>query len=256
MSDPWVKFYPSDWLAGTRGLTAAETGVYITLVAMMYEREEPLDMPVDRLARLCGSTKTNFKKAISVLLDEGRIVQTDSGLWSKRVECELQKRTAKTNNAKSSANARWGKTKQKQGLGDAVASETHMRNGCDGDATRNQKPEYTVPYGTDADGVEQVEIDLPSEPETEHQRATKAVWQRGPAFLAECGVPQGSARSVIGKWLKDSSPQSVFDALADAKKCGTQDPVSYITKALQKPEITGADIQDMVAQIVKEMPKP
>ena len=37
VADPWFKFYPSDWLGGTRGLTAEETGVYITMIAMMYE---------------------------------------------------------------------------------------------------------------------------------------------------------------------------------------------------------------------------
>lgn len=36
--DPWVKFWPSDWLAGTSGLTAAERGVYITILALIYEQ--------------------------------------------------------------------------------------------------------------------------------------------------------------------------------------------------------------------------
>ena len=35
---PWIRFFPSDWLAGTRGMSAVETGVYITLIATMYER--------------------------------------------------------------------------------------------------------------------------------------------------------------------------------------------------------------------------
>lgn len=37
-----IALYPSDWLAGTRGLTPAETGIYITLVCMMYERQADL----------------------------------------------------------------------------------------------------------------------------------------------------------------------------------------------------------------------
>ena len=36
---PWIKFYPSDWLAGTRGMSATEAGVYINLIAMMYESD-------------------------------------------------------------------------------------------------------------------------------------------------------------------------------------------------------------------------
>ena len=37
MSIVHIPFYPSDWLAGTAALSDAEKGVYITLVARMYE---------------------------------------------------------------------------------------------------------------------------------------------------------------------------------------------------------------------------
>ena len=80
MSDsPFFQFYPSDWLAGTRGLTAAETGVYITLVAMMYEAEGPIPNDAKRLARLCGSTPAAFKKCIDGLLATGKLSQDERG---------------------------------------------------------------------------------------------------------------------------------------------------------------------------------
>lgn len=82
MADPWFKFYPSDWLAGTRGLSAAETGVYITLISMMHEREAPLDMDDTRLARLCGLPARNFRRAIEALMDQGKLVKMDGGLWA------------------------------------------------------------------------------------------------------------------------------------------------------------------------------
>ncbi len=63
MSIIHVAFYPSDWLAGTRGLSDAETGVYITLIARMYEMAGPIERDDNRLARLCGSrTKNSFIK--------------------------------------------------------------------------------------------------------------------------------------------------------------------------------------------------
>ena len=55
MSILHVPFYPSDWLAGTRGLSDSETGVYITLIARMYEMAGPIERDDDRLSRLCGS---------------------------------------------------------------------------------------------------------------------------------------------------------------------------------------------------------
>jgi hypothetical protein len=97
---------------------------------MIYEREAPIDMPPERLARLCGCTVTNFRKALATLLAEGKLIETDAGLWNKRAECELEKRTALRTNAKRSAEARWRKTKEKQCKSDATASNPHMRNTC------------------------------------------------------------------------------------------------------------------------------
>lgn len=83
---PYIPFYPSDWLAGTRGLTAAETGVYITLISLMYEREQPIDMPPFRLARLCGCTIPSLSKALATLIEEGKVIETDHGLWSPCID--------------------------------------------------------------------------------------------------------------------------------------------------------------------------
>lgn len=118
---PFIAFYPSDWLAGTRGMSAAETGVYITLIAMMYEREGPLDMDDTRLARLCGASVPAFRKALDVLITEGKIARGDDGLFNRRVGVELEKRAKKRECARDSANARWGKSQQNQQAQDAAA---------------------------------------------------------------------------------------------------------------------------------------
>lgn len=136
MSDsPYFQFYPSDWLAGTRGLTASETGVYITLVAMMYEAEGPIPADLKRLSRLCGSTPVAFKKAVDGLLSTGKLTQDYRGFSNARVEKEIEKRSEKRASASESANARWRKTKQEQRPPDANASNSQcVRNA-------NQKPE-------------------------------------------------------------------------------------------------------------------
>lgn len=130
---PYIPFYPSDWLAGTRGLTAAETGVYITLIAMMYERQEPLKQDAARLARLCGCRLDAFKRALDVLIDEGKITIEDGGLWNARVTKELSRRTEKSHVAAQNAAARWDKHKQNQAPDDADA----MQAQCETDANHN-----------------------------------------------------------------------------------------------------------------------
>lgn len=118
---PWVRFYPSDWLAGTRGLSAVETGIYITLVAMMYERGAPLPDDAPRLARLCGASLPRFQTALQGLLEGRKIVRTPEGLWNLRVEKEQEKRSKIQLNSVSAANKRWEKAQRKQWGPRAVA---------------------------------------------------------------------------------------------------------------------------------------
>ncbi len=153
-----IAFYPSDWLAGTRGMTAAETGVYITLTAMMYERAAPLNMDRPRLARLCGIPAGSFKRVLGALVEDGKIIDGEDGLWSRRVAKELGRASEKTAKAAASANARWASDdreiakvtpqseKQKS---DAYTRENTnenndppMRSQCDGNANQNQNQNH------------------------------------------------------------------------------------------------------------------
>ncbi len=54
-------------------MTAAQMGVYITLIAMMYERAGPVrcdDMP--KLARLCGTSASAMKGLLEDLVSDGK----------------------------------------------------------------------------------------------------------------------------------------------------------------------------------------
>ena len=139
MSDPWVKFYPSDWLAGTSGLTAAERGVYVTIVMLIYENEGPITVDEGRLARRCGTTKAAFKKLFQGLCDEEKLTFEGGKISNKRAEKELCNRAIRSQKAKSSADQRWngqrGKSEQNQDPDNANA----LKKSCARDA--NQKPE-------------------------------------------------------------------------------------------------------------------
>lgn len=131
--NPFFQFYPSDWLAGTRGLTSAETGVYITLIAMMYEAEGPIKNDAKRLSRLCGSTPSAFKKAVDGLVSTGKIVSDERGFFNRRVEIEIEKRSEKRAAASASAKQRWVKTEGKQCPSDADAYNSQ----CERNANQN-----------------------------------------------------------------------------------------------------------------------
>lgn len=112
---PWFQFYPADWLSGTRTLSASETGIYITLIATMYDKREPLKLEPDRLARLCGSTVKKFTEALAKLISEGKIVEGENGLWNDRVAEQLHIFDSKSEKARKANEYRWkNKNEQKQ----------------------------------------------------------------------------------------------------------------------------------------------
>ena len=132
MSIVHIAFYPSDWLAGTRGLSAEETGVYITLICRMYEMAGPIERDDARLARLCGSkSKPAFVKVLEYLISEGKITVTENGLFNERAQKEIEKVISKSSRAKEAAEARWDKKPNKNNKGsDANASTKHMLEPC------------------------------------------------------------------------------------------------------------------------------
>ena len=135
MSGPYVNFYTSDFLGGTSGMTAATKGVYITLLCLMYETEAPLRQDWATHARRCGCTKSAFFKAVAALTDEGKIHETDAGIWSEKCEKHIALRRERTNSASAAAKKRWQKTQQKHGKAGADA----MRAQCQPEP----EPEYT-----------------------------------------------------------------------------------------------------------------
>lgn len=132
MSITHIAFYPSDWLAGTRGLSDAETGVYITLICRMYEMAGPIERDDERLARLCGCrSKSSFVKALTYLIEEGKITEVDGALFNDRAQKEIEKVTSISSKARSAAEERWKKKRNKNNKGsDASASVEHMPQPC------------------------------------------------------------------------------------------------------------------------------
>jgi len=120
---PYVRFFMSDWLSATRGMKANEIGVYFTLLALMYERGEPLPEDYTRLSRQCGCTPKTCESIVSVLMGEGKVYRTEAGLWNKRVQKEFDFRGEKSEVAFKAAEKRWEKPNKNNGYGMQEHSE-------------------------------------------------------------------------------------------------------------------------------------
>lgn len=136
MSITHIQFYPSDWLAGTRGLSAEETGVYITLICHMYDMAGPVERDDDRMHRLCGTgSKKTFQKVLDYLIGEGKITETDGYLCNERVLLEIEKITKVSEKARLAAEVRW---KRKSNKNNGISMRLHTPSICSDDA--NHKP--------------------------------------------------------------------------------------------------------------------
>ena len=127
MTTPWIRFFPSDWLGGTRTLKPVESGIYMTLIMLMYESETPLQENYDRLALVCNTSVSVFKKVLNVLITENKIICTHDGLWNEKVEKEIKNSREKSESARQRISKRWEKKDNKNNdSGDTVVSEQHI----------------------------------------------------------------------------------------------------------------------------------
>ena len=113
-------------------MTAEETGVYITLIARMYEMAGAVERDDERLYRICGcKSKRGFVKILDYLKSEGKVSDVDGMLSNEKVEKIIKKVVEKSSSARDAAQARWDKkTSKNNGDGNADAVQTHMRIEC------------------------------------------------------------------------------------------------------------------------------
>ena len=141
---PFIKFYPSDFLGGTSGLSPAERGCYVTLLCLIYEADGPIERDDTRLSRRCGAPKAAFTRILEALIAEGKITETDGMLSNNRAEKAIVDRTNRTQSGTHAANQRWTaqaeKSQQKQRPNDATA----MRGQCAEVCQPEPEPELDI----------------------------------------------------------------------------------------------------------------
>lgn len=108
-----IPFFPSDWLSGTISLTAAERGVYITLLMSVYENGGRLKEDHVRLARLCGMPTSGFTRALEGLVSQGKIMREDGFLTNERATRVIENVKAKSDSARENIKSRWQKNSVK-----------------------------------------------------------------------------------------------------------------------------------------------
>ena len=160
----WYPFFPTDWLADTRGLDPDAVGVFYTLCMMMLESEGPLKEDTRRLARYCGCKReATFKKVLELLLEDRLLIRVEEGILSERVAKMIEKRAEKSRIKSKAARVRHQKDKQNQGADDADALHPQCNTEADAEAEAEAYPYGERPNGLSPSGDGEPESENPTE---------------------------------------------------------------------------------------------
>jgi uncharacterized protein YdaU (DUF1376 family) len=109
----YIPFYPSDWLTGVADMTPVEAGIYINILAMIYDLGGPIKADHARLARRMNCSKSTFTATVIGLCAAKKLIVKDGLITNERAQIELEKRCKKAESAKASINTRWAKNDAK-----------------------------------------------------------------------------------------------------------------------------------------------
>lgn len=127
---PWFKFWTENFLAGVADLNPEQRGVYITLLALMYDREGPLAYDPQSLAARCNMTTRAFNRILAQLIEiPGKIERRGDMLGNKRALAELAQRRTKSGKARQAALTRWRNAREPELDLDQPPARAHARGG-------------------------------------------------------------------------------------------------------------------------------
>lgn len=212
-AQPWLKFYPRDWRADEklRLCSIGARGLWIEMLALMHGAGGRLLIAGQRptlqqIAVQVGSSVDEIEPLIHELESAGVFSRDHKGvIYSRRMKSDEKKSEIARKNGKRGGNP---KLCNKRGNSGSVKGANKGQ-----DKLRSQKPD-TLPEGNGADAPPDAE---------------KLLFDAGVELLMDAGKSEGSARSIIGKWRKDTGDDdAVRLAIAECKAANISEPVSWI----------------------------
>jgi uncharacterized protein YdaU (DUF1376 family) len=221
MTAPYMPLFVADYLADTAHLTAAEHGAYLLLVMNYWQRGKPLPADDRKLARISRMSDAEWSASRATLAEF--FVETGGEWTHKRIEAELAVADQKTSKAKAAARASVEARR-------ANAEQTLNGRSTDAELLGKVREEEPVANAT---GPEQ-QLEKPA------LSPADQLWTDGIATLETMHVAAPKARSMVGKWLKDTGGDAgrVHWAIGEASLHGSGDPIPYIARVLSDRSTT------------------
>jgi len=131
---PWFKFYSRDWISGTRGLSDRARGIYVDLLARIYDLGRPLDYDERDLCRFLGyRDRRQLASVLNELVAAGKITIADGKITNGRAMAELAKSDRQREAGKKGGRPKTASRTAPDGDLDAILRPSHG-----GDFEQNQ----------------------------------------------------------------------------------------------------------------------
>jgi len=91
----WCRWVPGDFIAGIRGMSLEEVGLYTIILNMIYDQNGPIADDVKRMARIVGERPTSLEKKLQQLVALGKIMRIDGVISNSRAEKEIENQSKK-----------------------------------------------------------------------------------------------------------------------------------------------------------------
>lgn len=233
---PRVDWYPSDWLGGTRKLSAEERGIYIDLLMYFFEEEGALECDYRRLSRAIGISQRKLKTAVKTLVDQGKLEVENGFIINFRAKKELEKRSEMSKKARNSAKKRWSINRQKPNKNnetcDANASAGHMRSHPPGICSSDANHLSTIKEDDDRARARAREDEIPFDEVDEDQVLLDKVAQASGVLVENETKPFEIVRGWQKLGLRSEEIIEVIRTVRTKKKGDPPERLAYFSKAM------------------------
>lgn len=228
----FYKMDPAAWDFGTSELSLEEEAAYLRIINAIHKHDAPVPN-IDRV--LAGLFRCSTRKArglVEALRRAGKITIEDGKIWNDRARSDVVRRQF-AHISSAERGAKGGRTRAENA---AKALES------------NEPDQATASTRIEENRIEDTEANASGAEAPPEPNFREALFGRGVRFLTARGVSERSARSVIGRWLKDHDAGEVFRAFVAADQERPVEPVAWITARLGTPPPV-ADLEAIMATI-------
>lgn len=155
----WIKWYPGDFILGTRRLTPDMGWLYTVVLNWIYESGAPIDDDIEELAAASNMKPSRAEAALEALVKKGKLSRINGKISNARAAEEIASRASSISKSSEAATRRWENQRKKDEENQPQKVETHVHGTSNPSESRveenkKRKKESSSPRKATVNGVQ------------------------------------------------------------------------------------------------------